>query len=103
MAHVTGDKSMKWLEVIELRSLRGKIEIIEPEIRELIGQIKAGREELTINVYRGFTNEGDLSIHLRHETDPSEPGKSNLGLHLAALLRDFGLIHHNVWIEEYNQ
>ncbi|EPR38726.1 hypothetical protein dsx2_0535 [Desulfovibrio sp. X2] len=41
----------------------------------------------------------DLIVFLTWQ-QPGPPEKSKLGLHLAILLRDFGLVYHTLWIDE---
>ena len=41
----------------------------------------------------------DLTVFLTWQ-QPGPAEKSKLGLHLAILLRDFGLVYHTLWIDE---
>ncbi|MCP5108216.1 MAG: hypothetical protein GY950_32825 [bacterium] len=84
---------MKWLEIIELRSV-GKH---QAQVEKGLADLTAGAEP-EINVYRNLTVSTDWSIHLHYESNRDDIRESPLGLRLAAALREFGLVHHSVWL-----
>lgn len=86
---------MKWLEIIELRSVGKHQAQVEKGLADLTAG--AGPE---INVYRSLTVNTDWSIHLHYESDRDDIRESSLGLRMAEALREFGLIHHSVWVRE---
>ena len=87
---------MQWMEIIKLRSagndLRRLDDLLLP-IRELM------QSGLEIRIYRHAALESDLSIHLYWDTERSERSGSGLGLQLAGILEEFGLVDHSVWIK----
>lgn len=91
---------MKSLEIITLRSGT------KPEkttFRELVKEIEAADVEegpVGFRLYRHAAVESDLSIHIHRENVRGTPAKSALGLELARLFGEFGLVNHSVWIEE---
>jgi hypothetical protein len=91
---------MKCLEIITLRSAT------KPEkmaIRDLVKMMGAGDTEEqapALVLYRNASVGNDISVHLQRETGNGHPGKSPMGLQLARLFSDFGLVNHSVWIEE---
>ena len=92
---------MKWLEVIELRSVGSHREMLESQLQKLLHQLEEEVGEQAVNVYRRVMIDSDLSIHLLHDSAGVEPGGSPLGLRLASSLKEFGLVNHSVWIEMF--
>ena len=86
---------MKWLEIIELRSV-GKH---RAQVEQGLADLTAGADP-EVNVYRNLTVNTDWSIHLQYESDQDDIRESPLGLRMAAALREFGLVHHCVWVRE---
>lgn len=86
---------MKWLEIIELRSV-GKH---QAQVEQGLADLTAGANT-QINVYRNLTVNTDWSIHLHRESNRDDIHKSPLGLRMAEALREFGLVHHSVWVKE---
>jgi hypothetical protein len=90
---------MKWLEIIELRTVGDHLKIIEPELRNLIEEINTRPKERTIITYNRLALNSDFSIHLHHNSIEADIDGSPLGLHLVSILKAFGLINHSTWIE----
>jgi hypothetical protein len=90
---------MKWLEVIEFRSIGSNRELLESHLQELIHQVNQETQTEAIKTYRRVMLETDVSIHLFHDSQNAEAQGSPLGLRLAASLKEFGLVNHGVWIE----
>ena len=95
------EENMKWLEIIELRSVGNNLKIIELELEQLIVELNINSEERAITVYNRLAVNSDFSIHLLHDSIEANRNGSTLGLHLVLLLKDFGLINHSVWIEQF--
>ncbi|MDY6986619.1 MAG: hypothetical protein SWQ30_01065 [Thermodesulfobacteriota bacterium] len=91
---------MKCLEIITLRSAT------KPEkmaIRDLVKKMGAGDTEErapALVLYRNASVGNDISVHLQRELGNGHPEKSPMGLQLARLFSEFGLVNHSVWIEE---
>lgn len=77
-----------------LRSFHGALDVIK------IHGGDAGSLPAVLKVYRNAFVENDLSIHLHWQNRGSPPMKSALGLQLARLFSEYGLVNHTVWIEE---
>lgn len=93
---------MKWLEIIELRTGSNKDQELQNVFRQLVKELKLDPEYPKINVYHNYAVDGDYSIHLAHRKfQPKERG-SALGMRIAAILKTFGLVSHNTWIEQKN-
>jgi hypothetical protein len=90
---------MDCLEIIALRSST----IPDPEdLIRLVKHIEAshGAEEtIALRFFQHATVENDFSVHIRRKTTGGRPDKSALGLQLAHLFSEFGLVSHSVWIE----
>ncbi len=97
---------MCWVEIIGVRlSPTPKNELVRKifsDFRQTIAtRVAAGAEEkVAAIVYRNAFVETDLTIHLYRNTDNRLPEKTRLGLTLAEILRDFGLVDHMIWIKE---
>jgi len=90
---------MKRLEVITLRHTR---ETEQDKVIDLLHQVRtlSPANIYEIKLYRHSELDNDLSIHLRWINDGSGEQKSTLGQQLVHELREFGLVHRAVWIEE---
>jgi hypothetical protein len=91
---------MKWLEIIELRTVDSNRELLESRLEEVIDEVKAEMKQQTIKTYAHAMINTDFSIHLFNESKMAEQFGSRLGLHLASALREFGLVNHSIWIEK---
>ena len=90
---------MKWLEIIELRTVNSDRELLESHLQELIQQVDKETQMQTIKTYRRVMIETDVSFHLFHDSPNVERNGSPLGLRLASSLKEFGLVNHSVWTE----
>ena len=86
---------MKILEIIHLR-LAGK----DPEnLVDIIRGSSGSASELSeARIYRHSRLENDLAIHL-HRDAGSDKGTSDVGVRLAAVLKEIGMVSHSVWTE----
>ena len=91
---------MKWLEIIELRTGNTKDKELENVFRQLVKELKLELEFTKIKVYHNYAIDCDYSIHLVHHQLSPEEGGSALGMRIAAILKTFGLVSHNTWIEQ---
>jgi hypothetical protein len=90
--------SMKWIEVIDLRSTGNDQKTLKHMLKTLTkNNQKSG---LKIILYHNTPVESDISIHLQWEDKERTPEKSDLGLHLALALEEFGRVNHSIWIED---
>jgi alkyl hydroperoxide reductase subunit AhpF len=94
---------MKWLEIIELRSVGSNRKILESQLQNLVNKVNKASKHKTIKIYNHTTVETDFSIHIFHDSKKVENSGSPLGLHLSSALRVFGLINHSVWFEMYSK
>jgi len=94
---------MKWIEVIELRSVDSNRERLESKLQRLIDEVDKGRKKQRIMAYSRVLIDTDFSIHLFHDSKKVENSGSPLGLRVASALKDFGLVNHSVWIEMHSK
>ena len=94
---------MKWLEIIELRSIGSDRELLESQLQELINEVEEETKKKVIKAYSRVTINTDFSIHLFHDSKKVEDSGSQLGLHLASALKEFGLVNHSIWIEMHSR
>ncbi len=88
---------MKWLEIIELRSVGKHQAKVEQWLADLTAGPDPEVKPEAIKVYHNSILKTDWSIHLHYESEQEDILKSPLGLRLAAALKEFGLVHHSVW------
>ena len=88
---------MKRLEIIQLR-LAG----IVPAnlLNDIRRSVLTGTETDTVGIYFHATIPTDLIIHIQTETKTRDTHTSDFGLRLAAVLREYGMVQHTVWIED---
>ncbi len=91
---------MNWVEIITLRSNEN---IHESLIQELLKPVDGGSESdglKAMKVYRNAWIDTDVSIHLHWRSTEANQQGSVVGLALAKILREFGLVNHSAWVEE---
>jgi len=94
----TGDDSVKWLEIIKLRSAESGEVLLGEFLRLMTKASQNGLIEM--KTYRHAALETDLSVHLHWDSERPEQNGSTLGLRLAQAFKDLGLTDHSVWVEE---
>ena len=90
---------MNFLEVIELRSADCHKMDLEPVLHALIEDVSGKAKEHRITVFSHMTIDTDFRIHLLHGSLEAQCERSALGLRIAALLKEYGLVNHSVWTE----
>lgn len=90
---------MKWLEIIELRTVDRNWESIKSKLRELIIEVEKATKENSIKTYSRVLIDTDFSIHLFHDSEKVDNQGSMLGLQVTSVLKEFGLVDHKIWVE----
>ncbi len=93
---------MKWLEIIELRTVACNRKLLEMEMKELIIELDKETKKQQIKTYSRVMVNTDFSIHLFHDSKNGENGGSELGIRLSSALKEFGLVNHSIWIETHS-
>ncbi len=96
---------MKWLEIIELRSVSvgSNRKFLKRELKSLIEELNKETEQRAIKVYSRVAVDNDFSIHLLYDSKEADINGSTLGLQLVSALKEYGLINHSVWIERFSK
>jgi hypothetical protein len=90
---------MKWMEVIQVRTVGGNRKRLESQLRKLIDEVgKDGKIE-AIKSYTRVLIDSDFSVQLLHDSKAVRQSGSRLGQCLASALKAFGLVNHSVWAE----
>jgi hypothetical protein len=90
---------MKWLEIIELRSVTKDKSTLISQIEQILCDLRQEFKEKDVHSYSRVQIETDYSIHLFHEAETIDPCGSEIGLRLATILREFGMVNHSIWQE----
>lgn len=90
---------MKWVEVIQIRSIGKNRKQLEFKLKELIDELGREIKNQMIITYRHVLIDTDFSIHLFHDSKKVENNGSQLGILIVNILKEFGLVNHSVWIE----
>lgn len=88
--------TMKNLEIIHLRLAGESPENLVDVIRMCIGD---QGEKMEIRIYRNMKLASDLVVHLIREAEGKDREASDIGIRLAALLKDHGMVAHSLWDE----
>ncbi len=91
---------MKWLEIIELRSVGNNRILLEKLFQRLIEDLEKKGKRQTIKFYNHKAVHSDISIHLFHDSEEADINGSPLGLQLISTLKGYGLVNHNIWVEQ---
>ena len=87
---------MNQLEIIHLRMAgRSPDRMLEQLRRSLYTRVGT-----RVRIYRQARVSGDIGVHLHLLPGEGAGEPSDLGLHLAAALREHGMVEHTVWIED---
>jgi hypothetical protein len=85
-----------WLEVVELRAVNGNKGIICQLIYQLLNK---NQKINSAKIYVSERIESDWSIQIQNKSEKINPRGTELGLQLVDILRDFGLVNHNILVE----
>ena len=91
---------MKCLEIIELRAGSNEDQELQNVFGQLVRELKLDPEDPKITVYHNYAVACDYSIHLCHHQFHPDGQNSPLGMRIAAILKTFGLVSHNTWVEQ---
>lgn len=90
---------MKWLEVIELRTVDCDQEMLEVQLKKLLTEFEKKMEGQGIRLYRRVSVENDFRIHLFQERERIDVCGSESGYRLVSALKEFGMVNHSIWVE----
>ena len=93
---------MAWLEIIEIRAVGINRELLKSQLQDIIIDLNKDAELKSVKIYKQFMLETDFSIHLFHDSENPDTCCSIICTKLIPSLKDFGLVNHTVWIENFN-
>jgi hypothetical protein len=88
---------MKILEIIQLQSGADSITLLSDQIRESLRG--ADERSRIVAIYRRDGVVNDLAIHIQYIGRSKAAKQTELGLRLAAALREYGIVEHTLWTE----
>ena len=94
---------MKWIEMVQLRSVDSNQKLLESNLAKLIDEVGGKRKKQIIMAYRRVQIYTDYSIHIFHNSNKIENLGSPLGVRLVNALKEFGLVNHSVWAEIHSK
>jgi hypothetical protein len=89
---------MNTLEIIHLRLAGSDPRALVDMIHQSVG---SGVASLEVRIYRHAKLETDLAVHLHRKATEWDGRASDVGTRLTALLREYGIVEHSVWVEAY--
>lgn len=90
---------MTWAEVIMVCLAGKRAEIRDATLQDLMNEVAIEVECEAIRVFRHEKLYSNICIVLFHNGKKTRTGGSLLGLHLAASLKEVGLVNHTIWSE----
>ncbi len=91
---------MKWLEIIEFRTIDNGDWIDALDLERQIADLRREQRPINVKVFRHGTVETDFSLHLHCDSNEPEIHGSMLGIKLVSILKDFGMVNHNIWVDK---
>ncbi len=88
---------MKTLEIIHLRLAGESPQTLVNAIRK---SACSQPDPIGVRIYRHTRLDTDLAVHLHRDGAGRNDCPSDVGIRLASLLREFGMVEHSVWVEE---
>jgi len=89
---------MTSLEIIEIRSrasMRGRL---EKELCRIAADVENAQEAEHVRVFAHGVMDADFSVHILWPAQHIPSEGSAIGLRLLRVLREYGLLHHSVWV-----
>ena len=91
---------MQWLEIINVRVGASDCLVNQQKLQNLVSTVRMKWRGSQATLYQHSTLSTDFIIFLCHQSVHPEKRGSELGIHLAWLLEEYGFINHTVWLED---
>ncbi len=91
---------MMWLEVIHVRVTDQECDRLLPIFTDLLKEIREKENCKKVQLFRRALLKNDVCLHLYHDSENAGVEGSPVGLHLATMLKPFGMVNHTVWTEK---
>jgi hypothetical protein len=90
------ERIMKWLEIIEVRTIESNYNFVKSVIVSIINKINNENNNQNIKLYINSNYKSDISIHISTKTNKKINNGSEIGLSISANIKEFGLVNHYV-------
>ena len=97
------DGQMKWMEIIELRSVTAERDESISNLLTKLDAIKRDHGCKRIEFYRHNSYESDFRVHIHWESNKIDHRGSDLRHYLVQAFMELGLVSHSLWIEEISK
>lgn len=89
---------MATLEIIEIRSHASMRSGLETELCSIAANVENEEDPGRMRVYQHGVMDADFSVHIMWPAQQISAQGSAIGLRLMRALREYGLLHHSVWV-----
>ena len=90
---------MKWVEIIQLRSLGETRRALLVELKKMAASMGDHPGGLSLEIYSHTALKSDFVIIISGESEEVGLPQNTPGVHLAYLLKEFGLVNCSLWLE----
>ena len=88
---------MRRIEIISIRCTSHKHDEVKDALTEFLETATGPRPR--VRLFGSVAAPTDLSVHIDTTGTQKTEGESPIGIHMANMLRRFGLVNHDVWTE----
>ena len=92
--------SMRWMEMIRLRTPQGQKEKLANLLAESARSIISEPGLKEARVYTNESFHSDLALNLSWDTNVAPKQGSRIGLNIAQTLASYWLVEHSIWSEK---
>jgi hypothetical protein len=90
---------MKWVEIISIRLNQNNPNFGICDLQDLVKSSVKQQSEFHLKLYRHPDLSTDFSIFIYYQLGSHKTEDCNLGIQLAWILEEFGLVNHTIWLE----
>ena len=95
----SGVSDMQWLEIINIQSVKANAVDSQEIFKNLLNTAREQWPGPEVVLFQHSRLSSDFSFFLYHESPTADKRGSELGIHLAWQLKEYGYTNHTVWIE----
>ncbi len=90
---------MKWVEIIQVRSLGKHWQALMVELSNLAASKENDLETHSLKIYKHAAIEGDHLVVISGESEDVASNHNTPGVHLVYLLKEFAMVDRSLWVE----
>ena len=90
---------MKLQEIIEIRTSKNLQAQVEKLLKDLIEDIRGDSENYGVKLFQRMNLNVDFAIQLIVDSRDIKGKGSRLGLRVASIMKEHGIVNHSFWIE----